>query len=92
MTNTSKKLSAKRIAEIKAFKDSDFSDSPVITEEQMKKFKPSHLKNSELYCPVKKDIHIRLDADIIEWLKHSGRGYQTRLNAILRRAMLKEAK
>jgi uncharacterized protein (DUF4415 family) len=32
-----------------------------------------------------------LDADIIEWLKHSGKGYQTRLNAILRQAMLKEA-
>jgi uncharacterized protein (DUF4415 family) len=91
MTNTSKKLSAKRIAEIKAFKDTDFSDSPIITEEQMKQFKPSHLRSSESYRPVKKDIHVRLDADIIEWLKHSGKGYQTRLNAILRQAMLKDA-
>ena len=91
MTNTSKKLSVKRIAEIKAFKDSYFSESPIITEEQIKQFKPSHLRNTELYRPVKKDIHVRLDADIIDWLKHSGKGYQTRLNAILRQAMLKEA-
>jgi uncharacterized protein (DUF4415 family) len=90
MTNISKKLSAKRIAEIKAFEDTDFSDSPIVTEEQMKQFKPSHLRNSDLYRPIKKDIHIRLDADIIEWLKHSGKGYQTRLNAILRQAMAKE--
>jgi uncharacterized protein (DUF4415 family) len=90
MTDTSKKLSAQRIAEIKAFQDTDFSDGPIITEEQMKQFKPSHLRNSELYRPMKKDIHVRLDADIIEWLKHSGKGYQTRLNAILRQAMLKE--
>jgi uncharacterized protein (DUF4415 family) len=41
-----------------------------------------------LYIPIKKDIHIRLDADVIEWLKRNGKGYQTRANEILRRAML----
>lgn len=34
----------------------------------------------------KRDIHIRLDADLIDWLKQNGRGYQTRINAILRAA------
>lgn len=32
----------------------------------------------------KKDIHIRLDADIVDWFKSRGRGYQTRINAVLR--------
>jgi uncharacterized protein (DUF4415 family) len=32
----------------------------------------------------KQDIHIRLDADILQWFKAHGRGYQTRINAVLR--------
>ncbi|MGC1398673.1 BrnA antitoxin family protein [Candidatus Binatus sp.] len=34
--------------------------------------------------PAKQDIHIRLDRDILEWFKAHGRGYQTRINAVLR--------
>ena len=34
--------------------------------------------------PGKKQITIRLDNDILAWLKSQGRGYQTRINAILR--------
>jgi uncharacterized protein (DUF4415 family) len=31
---------------------------------------------------------VRVDADVLAWLKGQGKGYQTRMNAILRRAML----
>jgi uncharacterized protein (DUF4415 family) len=34
--------------------------------------------------PPKQDIHIRLDRDVLEWFKRYGRGYQTRINALLR--------
>ncbi len=34
--------------------------------------------------PAKQDIHIRLDSDILDWFKARGRGYQTRINAVLR--------
>ena len=34
----------------------------------------------------KREVHIRLDADLVDWLKQNGRGYQTRINAILRAA------
>jgi uncharacterized protein (DUF4415 family) len=34
--------------------------------------------------PAKQDIHIRLDGDVLEWFKAHGRGYQTRINAVLR--------
>ena len=34
--------------------------------------------------PAKQDIHIRLDGDILDWFKARGRGYQTRIIAVLR--------
>jgi uncharacterized protein (DUF4415 family) len=34
--------------------------------------------------PRKEDIHIRLDADILDWFRAQGRGYQTRINLVLR--------
>ena len=77
-------VKARIAAEIKAFKNTDFTDCPPLTEEQMKEFKPSHLRN----MANKKTVNVRLDADIIEWLQSAGRGYQTRMNAILREAML----
>ena len=81
-------VTKKRLEKIKAFKNTDFSDSPVLTEEQMKGFKPSHLRNMANYKPIKKTVNVRLDADVIEWLQSAGRGYQTRMNSILRDAML----
>lgn len=45
-----------------------------------------------LYRPIKKSISIRIDADVLIWLKSQGKGYQTRINTILRQAMLKELK
>lgn len=44
-----------------------------------------------LYKPVKVAVSCKLDADILAWLKSGGKGYQTRLNDILRRAMLSAA-
>lgn len=37
--------------------------------------------------PAKQDIHIRLDGDVLEWFKAHGKGYQTRINAVLRAYM-----
>ena len=34
--------------------------------------------------PGKKQVTVRLDRDVLAWLKAQGRGYQTRINAILR--------
>lgn len=47
-------------------------------------------ERGRFYRPVKTQASIRIDADILEWLKAPGKGYQTRLNAILRAAMLRE--
>lgn len=42
------------------------------------------------YRPVKQQLTVRLDSDVLAWLRSAGPGYQTRLNDILRRAMLRE--
>ncbi|MDR2485219.1 MAG: BrnA antitoxin family protein [Treponema sp.] len=83
--NGAKTLSPKRIAEIKAFKNTDFSDCPVLTEEELKKMRPRH---PEYFKPVKRAVQIRLDADVLAWFKGYGKGYQSRINAALRDVML----
>lgn len=63
----------------------DFSDIPELTDEQWKnavKFR------GHFYRPVKRQITARVDADVLTWLKSQGKGYQSRINAILRREML----
>jgi len=45
----------------------------------------------KFYRPIKKALTIRLDADVLAWLKSQGKGYQTRLNGLLRAAMEKQS-
>ncbi len=46
-------------------------------------------QDMRLYRPVKEMTTIRLDADVLAWLRSQGKGYQTKINAILRNEMLK---
>lgn len=46
----------------------------------------------KFYRPVKTQTSVRIDADVIDWLKGAGKGYQTRMNAILREAMVRDLK
>jgi uncharacterized protein (DUF4415 family) len=44
--------------------------------------------SAEVVLPQRKPtVTIRLDADVLEWLKSQGKGYQTRINSILRAYM-----
>lgn len=65
----------------------DFSDIPPLTEDFWK-----NAVRNPFYRPVKHQLTVRLDADIVAWLRRNGRGYQTRLNHVLREAMLKDLK
>lgn len=60
--------------------DIDTSDIPEITDW-------SKAVVGRFYRPIKEPVTLRLDADIIAWLKSEGRGYQTRINTLLRTAM-----
>ncbi len=42
----------------------------------------------KFYRPIKKPVTVRLDADVVAWLKSQGPGYQTRINKFLRAAMI----
>ena len=65
----------------------DTSEVPELTDEQWKNAKRGHF-----YRPVKRQITARVDADVLDWLKAQGKGYQSRINAILRREMLESAR
>lgn len=63
----------------------DLSDIPELTASQLAEMVPgAH------YRPIKKQITARVDADVLAWLKSQGKGYQSRMNAILRREMLEQ--
>jgi uncharacterized protein (DUF4415 family) len=49
-----------------------------------------HAIRGKWYRPVKQPVSIRLDADVLAWLKSQGSGYQTRVNSVLREKMLRE--
>lgn len=61
----------------------NYDDIPKLTSKQMTEMKPA-----QFYRPVKKQITARVDADVLVWLKSQGKGYQSRMNAILRAAMM----
>ena len=65
----------------------DTSDIPELSEEAWKT-----AVRGRFYRPVKKAVSLRLDADVIAWLKKDGEGYQTRANRMLRELMLKDLK
>lgn len=71
-------LTPERVAEIKA-RPIDFSDIPELTRED---FARGYFRNQR---PRKKFVTVRIDKDILSWLKADNeKGYQKRLNAVLR--------
>jgi uncharacterized protein (DUF4415 family) len=74
-----KELAARPDSEI------DYSDIPEWTDEMF-----ARAVQGRLYRPVKSQLTVRVDNDVLAWLKRQGRGYQTRINNILRRAMLED--
>jgi uncharacterized protein (DUF4415 family) len=87
-TLTEHKLTSKRkreLARLASRPDSeiDYSDIPPLSE----RFWRNAMRNP-LYRPVKKQVTLRIDADILAWLRQQGKGYQSRLNSLLRSAMI----
>jgi uncharacterized protein (DUF4415 family) len=67
----------------------DTSDIPVMSDEEWAK---AAKYKGRFYRPVKQQVTARLDADVLAWLKKEGKGYQSRMNEILRREMLVSCK
>jgi uncharacterized protein (DUF4415 family) len=79
----------RRLARLASRPDSeiDFSDIPPLKESFWK-----NAARNPFYRPVKQQLTVRLDADVVAWLRRHGKGYQTRLNKVLREAMLEDIK
>ena len=80
------KLSAENRKELRKLaarpdREIDLTDIPEIQEI------PSDAVIGRFYRPKKTIVTIRLDADVVAWIKASGEGYQTRINAYLRQMM-----
>jgi uncharacterized protein (DUF4415 family) len=80
-----KKLTKRQQSEIAAIaamkdEDIDLSDMPEVVDW-------SGAEIGKFYRPPKKPVTMRLDADVVEWLKSYGPGYQTKANLLLRHAM-----
>lgn len=72
-------ISKKRFKELKSIADSniDTSDIPELDD----KF----WENAKLVLPkTKKAISLRIDQDVIDWFKSTGKGYQSKMNAVLK--------
>ncbi|MGG7446221.1 BrnA antitoxin family protein [Kosakonia oryzendophytica] len=83
-------INKQREAELKALADKpddeiDYSDIPP-TEDALW----TDAVRGKFFRPLKTQASVRIDADVMEWLKRPGKGYQTRLNAILREAMMRD--
>jgi uncharacterized protein (DUF4415 family) len=67
------------LAALKAMPDAeiDFSDAPEMR-------RGGKGVRGKFYKPVKEHVNLRLDKDVLEWFKHAGVGYQTRINEALR--------
>ena len=76
------KKQAKELAALAALPNAkiDLSDAPEVRDW-------SGAVVGKFYRPIKKSLTIRLDADVLAWLKGRGRGYQTRINRLLRAEM-----
>jgi uncharacterized protein (DUF4415 family) len=48
------------------------------------------MRRNEFFRPVKKLTTVRIDADVLDWLRSKGEGHLTRINEILRERMMAE--
>ena len=75
---TTSKTNLKRLKEMND-EDINLDDVPELGDD--------FFKNAELQLPAKQSVTIRMDRDVLLWFKNQGKGYQTRINQLLRRYM-----
>ena len=69
---------------IRAMSDRDVAVSSEHPEASLKHIARGIARRGLKPVPPKASISLRVDADVLDWLKAQGPGYQTRINAILR--------
>lgn len=62
----------------------DLSDNPEVTPEM---FAKAFVRRGLTASPTKEQVTLRLDAEVLEWFRAQGKGYQTQINRLLRAYM-----
>jgi uncharacterized protein (DUF4415 family) len=77
-----KRLADSELAALVQMRDEDIdtSDIPETTDW-------SKAVVGKFYRPIKELVSLRIDVDVLSWLRREGPGYQTRINSLLRAAM-----
>ena len=83
MTKISRRHS-REIATLATMKDAEIDTSDI---PEVKDWSGAAI--GKFYRPIKEPVTIRIDADVLAWFKSEGRGYQTRINNLLRAAMMR---
>lgn len=81
-------MGEEEIRELENHIDTDFSDCPPLSVEQLKNARRGYEVHPEWYKPTKSKITIMIDNDVLAALKAEGKGYQTRINSILRKEVM----
>jgi uncharacterized protein (DUF4415 family) len=84
-TSKRRKADSARPSEIRALWG--LKDSEIDTSDIPPKLDWSKAVVGKFYRLIKKPLTIRFDVDVLAWLKGEGKGYQARINALLRSAM-----
>jgi uncharacterized protein (DUF4415 family) len=84
---SSSRKSASDLKRLATLKDSEIvvdNDAPAWTPEM---FARAVVKRGLVAAPTKTLLSLRVDSDVVEWFRAQGRGYQSRMNALLRAYM-----
>ena len=80
----SSKTSRTDWARVRKLKDQDIQLSAEHPEAEVRHIVRGIARRGLKPVPPKASIALRIDADVLEWFRSQGRGYQTRINAVLR--------
>jgi uncharacterized protein (DUF4415 family) len=81
---SSSKVSKTDWARVRSLKDKDIKLSQEHPEAKVKHIVRGIVRRGLRPLPAKASIALRVDADVLQWFKSQGPGYQTRMNAVLR--------
>ena len=82
--SSSSKVSRTDWKRVRALKDKDIKLTAEHPEAQVRHIVRGIVRRGLQPVPAKTSIALRVDADVLEWFRSQGPGYQTRMNAVLR--------
>ncbi len=77
-------LTSEEIESVMSFNNTDFSDCPKQTKEELSKFRPWNEVHNKRPNSVKIDVNIKIDSDVWSWYQSIGNDYQAKINDVLR--------